>query len=95
MIRYHGYPVEVHNVTTTDGYILELHRIPNSFISNSTQRKRPVLLVHGYADTSATWVMIGPNRSIGALTQSIQFKSFLMEYVRIFDTSLFVGRSRA
>jgi hypothetical protein len=28
MIRYQGYPVEVHETSTADGYVLELHRIP-------------------------------------------------------------------
>lgn len=28
IIRYWGYPVEVHHVVTRDGYVLELHRIP-------------------------------------------------------------------
>ncbi|KAK5979579.1 Ab-hydrolase associated lipase region [Trichostrongylus colubriformis] len=28
IIRYWGYPVEVHYAVTRDGYILELHRIP-------------------------------------------------------------------
>ncbi|PAV79960.1 hypothetical protein WR25_13011 [Diploscapter pachys] len=28
IIRYHGYPVEIHHVTTQDGYIIQMHRIP-------------------------------------------------------------------
>ena len=28
LIRYWKYPAETHQVTTADGYILELHRIP-------------------------------------------------------------------
>lgn len=65
MIKYHGYPVEVHNVTTNDGYILQMHRITSSPNATAGPRKRPVLLVHGLADSSSTWVLIGPNRSIG------------------------------
>ena len=29
MIQYWGYPAEEHSVTTEDGYILAMHRIPN------------------------------------------------------------------
>ncbi|PIO55667.1 ab-hydrolase associated lipase region, partial [Teladorsagia circumcincta] len=28
IVRYWGYPAEVHYAVTQDGYILELHRIP-------------------------------------------------------------------
>ncbi len=28
MITKNGYPAETHTVTTEDGYILEIHRIP-------------------------------------------------------------------
>lgn len=28
LITFYGYPVEAYSVTTPDGYILELHRIP-------------------------------------------------------------------
>lgn len=68
MIRSHGYPVEVHQVTTPDGYILQMHRIPNHRKFTVFERKRPVLLVHGFASQSGSWVVIGPNRSLGKRT---------------------------
>ncbi|XP_017099328.2 lipase 3 isoform X2 [Drosophila bipectinata] len=60
LIHKYGYPAENHTVETDDGYILTLHRIarPGAI---------PVLLVHGLLDSSATWVMMGPNKALGYL----------------------------
>lgn len=60
LIRKYGYPVEVQNVQTADGYELVLHRIP-----------RPggpvVLLVHGLMASSASWVEMGPSNGLAYL----------------------------
>lgn len=50
--------MEVHHVTTMDNYILELHRIGRP---NATA----VLLAHGLLDSSATWVLMGPQKGLG------------------------------
>jgi len=47
-------------VETDDGYILTLHRIARPGAT-------PVLLVHGLLDSSATWVMMGPNKGLGKI----------------------------
>ncbi|EDW03611.1 lipase 3 isoform X1 [Drosophila grimshawi] len=60
LIHKYGYPAENHTVTTDDGYILTLHRIARPGAT-------PVLLVHGLLDSSATWVMMGPNKGLGYL----------------------------
>ncbi|XP_035709791.1 lipase 3 isoform X3 [Folsomia candida] len=57
IIRGNGYPVEVHNVITDDGFILEMHRIPRIFPS---QNMLPVLLMHGNLQSSADWVINSP-----------------------------------
>lgn len=59
----YGYPCEIHNVITEDGYILTLHRIP----SNKGKRSKsvPILLQHGFSASSADWVIPGPRRGIG------------------------------
>lgn len=66
MVRYWGYPAEQHWVTTPDGYILALHRIPAGKGGVRRAGPRPVVfLQHGLLDSSATWVMNFPNNSLG------------------------------
>ncbi|KAH8410631.1 hypothetical protein KR009_007732 [Drosophila setifemur] len=48
---------ELHNVTTSDGYQLELQRLPRV-------GARSVLLVHGLLGSSLGWVCLGPDRSL-------------------------------
>ncbi|XP_001356046.3 lipase 3-like isoform X1 [Drosophila pseudoobscura] len=60
LLQKYGYPAENHTVETDDGYILGLHRI-------ARPGGMPVLLVHGLLDSSATWVMMGPNKGLGYL----------------------------
>ncbi|XP_053960573.1 lipase 1 [Anastrepha ludens] len=59
-LEKHKYAVELHNVTTVDGYQLLLHRIPKP-------GKQPVLLVHGLLTSSLAWVLLGPGKSLGFL----------------------------
>jgi len=63
IIRGFGYPVEEHNITTSDGYILTTHRIPASPMNP----KKVVILQHGLLDSSCTWVMNFPNQSFAFL----------------------------
>ncbi|XP_033213978.1 lipase 3-like isoform X2 [Belonocnema kinseyi] len=66
LVNDYGYAFEVHHVTTEDGYILELHRIPGVINKTSSEiKKRKVaLLLHGLLGSSFTWIMIGPKRSL-------------------------------
>lgn len=56
----------MHSVTTEDGYILQMERIIGNYATaaNCPQRKRATLLVHGIFDSSATWIITGPNNSL-------------------------------
>lgn len=60
-----GYATEVHRVVTSDGYILEVHRIVSSPNLPSSTNKPVVFLQHGFLDSSATWVMSGPQHGFG------------------------------
>jgi len=51
-----GYPLETHYVTTEDGYILKLFRIPGKK-GSSVVNQKPCLLMHGVLDSSDSWVI--------------------------------------
>ncbi|XP_034934286.1 lipase 1-like [Chelonus insularis] len=53
-----GYPIETHAVTTEDGYILTVHRIPGS------EGGQPILIQHGLLGNSALWIVSGKAHSL-------------------------------
>jgi len=52
-----GYPLEEHSITTSDGYVLQMHRIPRR------GARDVVFMVHGVLDTSLGWVVGGTGGS--------------------------------
>ncbi|EDW64173.1 lipase 1 [Drosophila virilis] len=52
-----NYSHELHNVTSSDGYQLQLQRLPRL-------GARPVLLVHGLLGSSLGWLCLGPGKSL-------------------------------
>ncbi|XP_065225626.1 lipase 1-like [Planococcus citri] len=62
IITRHGYPAETYNIETPDGFILGLHRIPNGIQGAGNQY--PVLFIHGYIDSSASWIAQGPGQAL-------------------------------
>jgi len=74
LVKQHGYPCEIHETVTQDGYVLELHRIPygikpganhSSNSSQSNKGKPVVFLQHGLVQSSSTWIINTPNMSLG------------------------------
>merc|ERR1712241_874919 len=67
LIRSNGYPAETHWVTTEDGYILAIHRIPHGKENRDIAAgDRPaVFLQHGLLCSSADWVVTGPLKGLG------------------------------
>ncbi|XP_035713590.1 lipase member K isoform X2 [Folsomia candida] len=61
LLTRHGYPVQRINVTTEDGYILGVYRIPFSPKSSIGVAKKAVLLQHGQGANGLAWlVQSGP-----------------------------------
>ncbi|GMF46820.1 unnamed protein product [Phytophthora fragariaefolia] len=57
IIAARGYDVETHKVTTSDGYILTMHRLPKSYDESQSgaaaaTNKPAVLLQHGIIESS-------------------------------------------
>ncbi|KAH7660078.1 lysosomal acid lipase/cholesteryl ester hydrolase protein [Dioscorea alata] len=67
MVEIYSYPCEEHTVTTEDGYILSIQRIPNGHPNNAYSRanKIPVLLEHGLLMDGITWILNPPSESLG------------------------------
>ncbi|EFN60340.1 Lipase 3 [Camponotus floridanus] len=65
MIREAGHPVETHVITTEDGYLLTLHRIPGGNDS------LPVPLQHGFLSSSADWVILGRGKALGMISAEL------------------------
>ncbi|TDG48666.1 hypothetical protein AWZ03_004995 [Drosophila navojoa] len=58
LLAKYKYPGETHTVTTEDKYVLQMHRI-------ARPGAKPVLLMHGLLDSSATWILMGPHSGLG------------------------------
>lgn len=64
LVEKYGYSIETHTVTTSDGYVLTLHRIPGKPSWPFPKRKQPVFLMHGLLASSACWVVMRPEVSL-------------------------------
>merc|ERR1719489_709381 len=75
LISKAGYSQETHTVTTEDGYILAMHRIPSGKLNSSLATtlancggppmQRPVVfLQHGLMGSSIDWVLTGPEKGL-------------------------------
>ncbi|KAK9151533.1 hypothetical protein Syun_009842 [Stephania yunnanensis] len=63
-VEIYGYNCEEHTVTTQDGYILSLQRIPQGRSGQTTGDRPPVLLQHGVLMDGMTWLINAPDESL-------------------------------
>jgi len=65
LITKYGFPVELHDVTTEDGYILTLHRIPHGRNESKIGNKPVIFLQHGFLGSSADWILNTVDKALG------------------------------
>ncbi|KAG8477974.1 hypothetical protein CXB51_027408 [Gossypium anomalum] len=76
LVQTQGYACEEHKVTTKDGYILSVQRIPVGR-SGKTASKPPVLLQHGLLVDAAAWLLNTPDESLGFILADNGFDVWL------------------
>ncbi|QHO36912.1 Triacylglycerol lipase [Arachis hypogaea] len=76
MVETQGYTCEEHKVTTVDGYILSLQRMPAGR-SGKAADKPPVLLQHGLFIDAITWLFNTPEESLAYILADKGFDVWL------------------
>ena len=69
IVNKNFYPLETYWVTTEDGYILKLFRIPGGSKYQNEKKdektmKQPILLQHGIFDSSDGWICNSPEKCL-------------------------------
>ncbi|KAL5794189.1 hypothetical protein ACOSP7_002783 [Xanthoceras sorbifolium] len=67
MVETQSYACEEHTVTTQDGYILSIQRIPSGRSGETSGDRPPVLLQHGLLMDAITWLLLPPEQSLAFL----------------------------
>ncbi|XP_037071346.1 lipase 3-like [Pollicipes pollicipes] len=62
--RPNGYPAEEHDITTGDGYIITIHRIPYGRAGPGAGPRPVAHLQHGLLSASSDWIMQPPDRAL-------------------------------
>ncbi|KAF8371074.1 hypothetical protein PRIPAC_77503 [Pristionchus pacificus] len=75
-----GYPVETYDIITTDGYILNMLRIPHGQAStnNSSCHRPPLLMLHGLMGDASEFVINPPESSPGMILADAGFDIFML-----------------
>ncbi|XP_047938809.1 triacylglycerol lipase 2-like [Salvia hispanica] len=77
IVKTQGYSCEEHKVTTKDGFILSLQRIPMGRSGTKGGPKPPVLLQHGLISDATTWLDLSPDESLGFILADNGFDVWL------------------
>ncbi|XP_066257714.1 lipase 3-like [Euwallacea similis] len=65
IVGSHGYPTEIHEVETEDGYLLDVYRVPSSpKIGTKSANSFPVLINHGLMGSAENFIIGGPSKAL-------------------------------
>ncbi|XP_039294921.1 lipase 1 isoform X2 [Nilaparvata lugens] len=80
LIAEAGYNFEIHNVTTNDGFIINIFRIlPKS--TEDRKKERPVVIIqHGIMCSSSDWVYLGKERGLGFALTDLGYDVWLSNF---------------
>lgn len=81
LIQSFGYSCETHDVTTEDGYIIRVHRIPRGRKRRSLEVRTPVIIIHGFLSVSDVWLFRGPKRDLRKYRNLLQTHFSLMNHI--------------
>lgn len=80
-----GYHAETHLVTTEDGYILMIHRIPYPKGRSYGPTGLPVFIHHGIAESSADWLLLPSNKSLGNNSYNLRiYYSYYYNFIGLY-----------
>lgn len=84
LVNSNGYPFEEHEVSSEDGYILSLHRIPKGKFENTTNKlRRPIALFqHGLLASSDVFLFRGPDYDLRKFSASLLSNKRLKFYYK-------------
>ncbi|XP_052178527.1 triacylglycerol lipase 2-like [Diospyros lotus] len=77
MVETQGYTCQEHKVTTQDGYILSMQRIPVGRSGETAGNRAPVLLQHGLMMDGITWLLSAPDQSLALILADNGFDVWL------------------
>ncbi|KAL4588951.1 hypothetical protein LXL04_001851 [Taraxacum kok-saghyz] len=78
MVQPRGYTCEEHKVTTKDGFVLSLQRIPLGRAGGQRGNRVPVLLQHGLLMDAITWLLSPPDQSLALVLADNGFDVWLV-----------------
>lgn len=77
LLRKYGYTAEYHTVTTSDGYILGVHRCSGGPVSPPSAGKPVAFLMHGMLSSSADYVIMGPQTALAYMLADLGYDVWL------------------
>lgn len=80
LIELQGYPAETYHVTTEDGYILELHRIPHGINDPATEGRPVAYLQHCLLCSSSDWIMDTPDKALAYMLADAGYDVWMGNY---------------